>query len=523
MRQQVTYGGNFGSDQEGQFTKFYSEDGSFEVVKNNATGQEKHILYIGGRPYESNIIYLKDFTQSSGSYRFLHKDYIRSILAISDETGNKLEQRHFDAWGNFTHLQIGNGVIMTDRAAILNAAKNLILDRGYTSHEHFMEVGIIHMNGRLYDPLLRRFLNADENIQDPTNTQNYNKYGYVMNNPLMFNDPSGEYFEAGLFLTILAYAIPAAGIGIGISAAIYITLATINNNFSLGGFARSILVGAATGAISAGIGQVFVAASGFWGPVGVGALSGAATGGVTALITGQNFLEGVLKGAVMGGALAGMGWIISKTVTYYRSKTPNAITSTELQAAGHDLSDNNFNDYYTNDQQVQNDFNRTTGDYQASVDNINTEYKVATNQNLPKGSSLSSWKQIITNDPKEAGYVLGYTTNRNKNWWDFMINGEKSTVLIAPNLGLKSDVIKQAVFGHEYIHAYHRYLGLRAIYGRKYSDYTESSAYHFTINLVKAHGQDYSGFFNQFYNYGGRFPGIFNWTDAIKNIVNFKK
>jgi RHS repeat-associated protein len=54
------------------------------------------------------------------------------------------------------------------------------------------QVSIIHMNGRLYDPLLRRFLNADENIQDPANTQNYNKYGYVMNNPMMYSDPDGE-------------------------------------------------------------------------------------------------------------------------------------------------------------------------------------------------------------------------------------------------------------------------------------------------------------------------------------------
>lgn len=84
------------------------------------------------------------------------------------------------------------------------------------------------------------------------------------------------------------------------------------------------------------------------------------------------------------------------------------------------------------------------------------------------------------------------------------------------------DPINEAVFGHEYIHAYHRYLGLALKYGSKYSDYTESSAYHFTINLLKSHGQDYSGFLNQFYNYGGKFPGIFNWTDAIKNIVNFK-
>ena len=51
-----------------------------------------------------------------------------------------------------------------------------------------------HMNGRLYDPLLRRFLNADENIQDPFNTQIYNRYGYVMNNPLLYNDPDGEFW-----------------------------------------------------------------------------------------------------------------------------------------------------------------------------------------------------------------------------------------------------------------------------------------------------------------------------------------
>lgn len=317
MRQQVTYGGNFGSDQEGQFTKFYSEDGSFEVIKNNATGQEKHILYIGGTPYESNIVYLKDFTQSSGSYTFLHKDYIGSILAISDEAGNKLEQRHFDAWGNFTHLQIGNGAIMTDHDAILSAAKNLIIDRGYTSHEHFMEVGIIHMNGRLYDPLLRRFLNADENIQDPTNTQIYNKYGYAVNNPLMYNDPSGEVlpFLVGIGIgwfaaTVLSGAI----IGAAISMGIYILQATINNNFSLGGFAKSILLGAVTGAVSAGLGEVFSAGS-FLSTVANGVLTGAGTGGVTALITGQNFLEGVWKGAVIGGGVAA----VSYTANYFSS------------------------------------------------------------------------------------------------------------------------------------------------------------------------------------------------------------
>ena len=47
------------------------------------------------------------------------------------------------------------------------------------------------MNGRLYDPKLHRFLQTDNYVQDPGNTQNYNRYGYVLNNPLKYTDPSG--------------------------------------------------------------------------------------------------------------------------------------------------------------------------------------------------------------------------------------------------------------------------------------------------------------------------------------------
>ena len=215
MRQKVTYGGQASHDSfpenegwEGKFTKFYNEDGSFEViVNNNAGGTEKHILYIGGNAYESNIVYLKDY-ENKRSYKFLHKDYLGSILAISDEAGKKLEQRHFDAWGNLTHLQIGNGSIVVGKDNVANfitESGGLLIDRGYTSHEHFFDVGIIHMNGRLYDPLLRRFLNADENIQDPTNTQNYNKYGYVMNNPMMYSDPSGEFWTVFIGAIVGSY------------------------------------------------------------------------------------------------------------------------------------------------------------------------------------------------------------------------------------------------------------------------------------------------------------------------------
>ncbi|MBU0456496.1 MAG: RHS repeat-associated core domain-containing protein [Gammaproteobacteria bacterium] len=52
-------------------------------------------------------------------------------------------------------------------------------------------MNLIHMNGRVYDPVLGRFLSADPQIQDPTNSQSLNRYTYCMNNPLAFTDPTG--------------------------------------------------------------------------------------------------------------------------------------------------------------------------------------------------------------------------------------------------------------------------------------------------------------------------------------------
>ena len=52
------------------------------------------------------------------------------------------------------------------------------------------------MNGRIYDPTLGRFLQADSHIQDPKNSQSYNRYSYVLNNPLSYTDPSGYSFSS---------------------------------------------------------------------------------------------------------------------------------------------------------------------------------------------------------------------------------------------------------------------------------------------------------------------------------------
>ncbi len=54
------------------------------------------------------------------------------------------------------------------------------------------------MNGRVYDPRLGRFLQADPYVQYVDDTQSFNRYSYVFNNPLNATDPSGFLSFSGL-------------------------------------------------------------------------------------------------------------------------------------------------------------------------------------------------------------------------------------------------------------------------------------------------------------------------------------
>ncbi|MBK7727784.1 MAG: hypothetical protein IPJ33_04570 [Gammaproteobacteria bacterium] len=65
--------------------------------------------------------------------------------------------------------------------------------RGFTGHQQADELELIHMNGRTYDTRLGRFMQADIVVQSPFDTQSYNRYSYLTNNPLNGTDPSGYF------------------------------------------------------------------------------------------------------------------------------------------------------------------------------------------------------------------------------------------------------------------------------------------------------------------------------------------
>jgi len=91
----------------------------------------------------------------------------------------------------------------------------LVMDRGFTGHEHLDLFELVNMNGRIYDPVIGRFLSADPYSQMPEHTQGLNRYSYCMNNPLSFTDPSGySMSDAGFasFISTIVGFVVMAGI-----------------------------------------------------------------------------------------------------------------------------------------------------------------------------------------------------------------------------------------------------------------------------------------------------------------------
>lgn len=90
------------------------------------------------------------------------------------------------------------------RAGTGDRGRSMLATKFVAGHEH-LAGGLIHMNGRIYDPVLGRFLSADIVVQAPGHIVSYNRYAYVMNNPLAYTDPSG-YFIAEIIAIYTAIA-----------------------------------------------------------------------------------------------------------------------------------------------------------------------------------------------------------------------------------------------------------------------------------------------------------------------------
>jgi RHS repeat-associated protein len=122
----------------------------------------------------------------TNSVSYLTSDHLGSSSAITNSSGGILVNSSFDAFGKRRGANWSGSPSAADLNVIAATTR-----RGYTEHSMLDNLNLTHMNGRVYDQMLGRFLSADPFIPDPLNTQSYNRYSYVFNNPLSFTDPSG--------------------------------------------------------------------------------------------------------------------------------------------------------------------------------------------------------------------------------------------------------------------------------------------------------------------------------------------
>jgi len=155
----------------------------FEIMYAGGLSTNRHYIYAGGRPVVEVSTYNGVVTVQS-----LLVDHQGSISSVvTDSTGASLVSESFTAYGNRREASTWTGTPTSGELTTMNG----VTREGYTFQTVLGSMGLNHMNGRIEDSVTGRFLSADPHGIIKGNTQSWNRYSYVANNPLTRSDPTG--------------------------------------------------------------------------------------------------------------------------------------------------------------------------------------------------------------------------------------------------------------------------------------------------------------------------------------------
>jgi RHS repeat-associated protein len=127
----------------------------------------------------------------SGLQYFL-SDHLGSIVAVTDASGTLISQQRYLPFGG----------VRDDAGTIAQT------DYGYTG-QRLLDSGmggLMDYKARFYSPYLNRFVQPDSILPDPSNPQAFNRYSYVLNSPIIHNDPTGHCASGAIVDTVLCVA-----------------------------------------------------------------------------------------------------------------------------------------------------------------------------------------------------------------------------------------------------------------------------------------------------------------------------
>jgi RHS repeat-associated protein len=326
----------------------------YERTRKKSTGggtttEHVHFIYAGGA-HGGNAFALRVVTETkpaadqsstfdTPAMKYNHFDHLGSVTAMSDEDGLVVGLAQggvnatalaYDAWGARRNAD--------GSAADPSSLPLQVGHREYTGHETIPSMGLVNMNGRVYDPELGRFLSPDPNIQFVADLQNYNRYSYVRNNPMRYTDPTGYYWAD--FLTSPGFVLAIAGVvacagTYGAACAVYagwaMFMAVEVQGVSFGQAVLSTAVSMGAGYLTGG---AVSGLEGGWSIVGGSIASGVSACMTRVVLTGQingSLGETFLAGAAIGALYAG--------IAYARQGAPQVTQASAEEQQGDGFSD----------------------------------------------------------------------------------------------------------------------------------------------------------------------------------------
>jgi RHS repeat-associated protein len=197
-------------------------------------------------------------------------DHLGSVAVVTDAAGSVVQRLSYDAWGMQRN---------PDGTSAACGSITSPTTRGYTNQEQVPQGCLVNLNARLYNAQIGRFMAADPVVGDDGMPGAFNRYSYVLDNPLSFSDPTGLCFLGCFWQSPVFQAV------VGVAIAVFVPLAIYSFSFS---------------ALQAGIG------AGEFAAIGGSALGGALSGAATTGLSGGDVLKGALFGGLSGAAFAGL-------------------------------------------------------------------------------------------------------------------------------------------------------------------------------------------------------------------------
>ncbi len=181
----------------------YTLDGSRIISESWSNVLVVYLYDENGSPI--GMQYHTTFMEADTFYTFyFEKNLQGDIVAVYNESGEKVFGYNYDAWGNFTTTYYST--IGTNYYAYYNPFR-------YRGYYYDSETGLYYLQSRYYNPQWGRFISADIYVNANGDLIGFNMYAYCSNNPVMYVDPTGEFILTALIVGVVVGVVVGGAIG----------------------------------------------------------------------------------------------------------------------------------------------------------------------------------------------------------------------------------------------------------------------------------------------------------------------